>query len=173
MDKIIIRHVKKEPPRISVPEFNITKLFLDAFEVDCESDYTLMYKYIPLSCGDRLLGYSEFYNQLSNIPSTQMVFRPLKNEKHTNIIIDMFDDLNIIEFNNMEIKEYIKNGKKKYSGCLKNGNDVIDETFIKMAPTIPILKLSIIASVLFDIYDYDSFYENLMEFIKFKKYKKY
>ena len=32
-----------------------------------------------------------------HIPKNLMIFRPLKNEKHSNILIDMFDELNIIE----------------------------------------------------------------------------
>ena len=152
--------------KINKYEFNITSLFIYSFDIEYEKDYTLTRMYLPLKCGEKFLAYSESYDSLKNIPKHLMIFRPLKNEKHANMIIDMFDDLNIIESNNLEIKEFLgKKGKKKYSGYLRNGNTIIEESIIKSAPSIPILKISIIAKLLFDDTEYEQFYNNLKGFL--------
>ena len=163
--KIKLTRIPPKIFKVSENEFNITRMFLDAFDIDCENDYSLTYNYLSLTCGDKLLAYTERYNQLKNIPTNMMIFRPLKNEKHANTIIDMFDDLNLIESDNIEIREFSKNGKKKYSGYLKHGNKIIEESIIKSSPTIPILKTSVIAKTLFDEETYDEYRHNLYGFL--------
>ena len=166
MDGLIkITRIPQQKNKISESEFNITTLFIENFDIDYESDFSLSYGLLPLSCGDRLLGYCELYQNLPSIPHDLMVFRPLKNEKHSNLIIDMFEELNIIESDNMEIREFTKNGKKRYSGCLKLGNQIIEESYIKSAPSIPILKVSIIAQLLLDDDDYNIFRQNLKSYL--------
>lgn len=151
--------------KINEFEFNITKLLINALGIEFESGFLLSFDDAPIICGDRYIAYTEYYKFLNRIPKDLAIFRPIRNEKHANIIIDMFDDLDIIESDNIEVTEFMKGTKKKYSGYLKCGNKKIDESFVKSAPSIPILKVSIIAKMLFDDYEYKQYKENLMKFL--------
>lgn len=146
-------------------EFNITKLLIDALGIEYESGYLLSFDDAPIICGDRYIAYTEQYKFLDRIPRDLAIFRPIRNEKHANIIIDMFDELNLIDSDNMEVTEFMKGNKKKYSGYLKCGNKMIEESFVKSAPSIPILKVSIIANILFDDDEYQEYKDNLVNFL--------
>lgn len=154
-------------------EFNITKLLIDALGIDYESDYLISFDDAPIICGDKYLAFTEHYKHINRIPKDLAIFRPIRNEKHANIIIDMFDELDLIEADNIEVTEFMKGNKKKFSGYLKNGNEIIEESFVKSAPSIPILKISIIAKILFDDNDYDEYIKNLTSYLNRKKRGKY
>lgn len=164
-DLIKLTRIPPKKPKISISEFNITTLFINEFELDYESDFSLSYKYLPLTCGDRTLGYAEKYEMIDLVPKEFSLFRPLKNDKHANLIIEMFDDLNLIRSDNLEIKEFMKNGRKKYSGYLLNGTKVLKRSIVKIAPSIPILKVSIIASIMLDHETYEYYYKNLINYL--------
>lgn len=152
--------------KISQQEFNITKLLIDALGIEFDTGYMLSFDDAPIICGDRYLAYTEHYKFLEKIPKDMAIFRPIKNEKHANIIIDMFDELNIIDSDTMEVTEVTKpNGKKKFSGYLKCGGRIIEESKVKSAPSITILKISIIAKLLFDDNVYDEYMKNLTEYL--------
>ena len=168
-DNRIIMHRLKSRNKISKSEFIITNLFINYLELELDSDYTLSFMLLPLICNDKQLGYTENYMFIKNIPSSLALFRPIKNEKHANLIIDMFDDLNIIDFDSLEIKEFMKNDKKKYSGYLKKNNIIVEGSEVPSAPSIPILKLSIVAQLLFDSDDYMTYYDNLIQYLKKKR----
>lgn len=166
MKKLIkLTRIHTKPFEINQYEFNITKLLIDTLGIEYESDYLISFDNVPIVCGDKYLAYTEQYNYLRKIPKELAIFRPIKNEKHANIVIDMFDELNIIDSDSMEVKEFIKGNKKKFSGYLKSGNKIIEESFVKSAPTIPILKVSIIANVLFDDDEYHEFRSNLSSYL--------
>lgn len=159
--------------KIDESEFNITKLLIDALGVDYESNYLISFDDAPIICGDKYLAFTEQYKYIDRIPKDLAIFRPIRNEKHANIIIDMFDELELIDADNIEVTEFIKGNKKKFSGYLKNGNEMIEESFVKSAPSIPILKISIIAKILFDDDEYNSYIKNLTTFLNRKKGRKY
>lgn len=164
----LILHRYRSRNKITKSEFIITNLFINYLELELDSDYTLSFMLLPLICNDKQLGYTENYMFIRNIPSSLALFRPLKNEKHANLIIDMFDDLNIIDFDSLEIKEFTKNDKKKYSGYLKKNNSIIEGSEVPSAPSVSILKLSIVAQLLFDSDDYMIYYNNLIKYLKRK-----
>ena len=151
--------------KINKYEFNITKLLINALGIEYEPNYLISFDDSLIVCGDRYIAFTEQYKYLNNIPKDLTIFRPIKNEKHANIIIDMFDELNIIDSDNMEVTEFIKGNKKKYSGYLRKGNTKIEESFVKSAPSIPILKVSIIANILFDEDEYNEYRENLSKYL--------
>ena len=99
---------KRRSPRfkISEYEFNITKLILDAFDIDIESDFQLTYNYNPIMISGQPVYYTDQYAALPGISKDLNIFRPLKNDKHANILIDMFEELDIIEIDNLTILEY-------------------------------------------------------------------
>lgn len=151
--------------KINEYEYNITKLLINSLGIEYEPNYLLSFEDAPIICGDRYVAFTEHYKFINRIPKNLAIFRPIKNEKHANIIIDMFDELNIIDADNIEVTEFMKGNKKKFSGYLKCGNKKIEESFVKSAPSIPILKISIIAKILFDEYEYKEYKENLMKYL--------
>lgn len=158
-------------PKITEYEFNISKLFLDYFEIDVESDYSLSYNYKQLYFKGKPMAYAERYIDIPYIPKTMSIFRPLKNELHSNLIIELFEESECNRtYPYMEIKEFIKDGHKKFSGFLKVKNDIIRRSIVKSAPSIPILKTSIIANTIFNYDDLSEYRYNIKEYINsFKK----
>lgn len=152
--------------KVNPNEFNITNLFIDCLELECGDDFIIYDGLRPLICGEKYLCYTDTYWALKYIPLEDAIFRPLKYEKHANIIIDMFDRLDIIDMDSLEVEEKIINGKKKYCGYMKKNGKIVNGSYVKHAPTIPILKCSVIAKMLFDDCDYDIFKSNLMGYLK-------
>ena len=167
MKKLIkLTRIHSKPFEVREYEFNITKLLINALGIEYDSNYLISFNDMPILCGDRYLAFTEQYKYLRKIPKDLSIFRPIKNEKHANIVIDMFDELNIIDSDSVEIVEFMKNNKKKYSGYLKHGNKIIDESIVKSAPSVPILKISIIANVLFDDDEYTKYRDNLSNYLR-------
>lgn len=171
-------HVTRIIPKknkISEIEFNMTKQFIQLLEMYCDNDYTIHNDNelcdAPLSCKTKLLGFCERYESLSNIPKDMVIFRPFKNEKHANIIIELFEDLNYIEFDSLEINDYEKDGRLKYSGWLVKDGKIIDGSYIKTAPSLPILKMSILASLLMEPDEHKQYINNLMLFLRKGEYR--
>ena len=156
---------RKKQNKVSKSEFEITKLFLDYFESEYESDYSVTIDNSIIWCGDKVIAFPEHYSYInSDIPKDMALFRPLKNERHSNILIDMFEDLAMnVPMNSIEINEFINdNGKKRYNGHMTVYHKVVKESVIRSSPSIPILKTSIIAKVLFSKEDY-SLYKTLLK----------
>lgn len=152
--------------KICYNEFIITNLFIQCLDLECFDNFIIHKDFIPISCGEKYVCYSDIYHMLKYIPQEYQTFRPLKHEKHANIIIDMFERLDIIDMDSVEIMEVNIDGKKKYSGYMQRNGKMIKNSYVKQAPTIPILKCSIVANMLFDKYDYAIFRENLSEYFK-------
>lgn len=162
-----IRIAREYPSiKISPNEFIITNLFINNLDLECFDNFIIHKDFIPLMCGEKYLCYSDIYHMLKYIPQSEAIFRPLKHEKHANIIIDMFDALDLIDMDGLEVEERIIDNKKKYCGYIKKNGKIIKKSYVHHAPTIPIVKCSVIANVLFDKYDYDIFKSNLMEYFR-------
>ncbi len=158
-----------KPFKVNKYEFNITTMLIQNLDIEYESDYTISYDNTTIECCDRFLGYSENYYALQDIPPEIAIFRPIKNEKHANIIIDMLEYSGFIDFTYLEVRESIINNKKKFSGWLTKNHEIIDGTYVKSAPSVPILKTSIAAKILFDDIDMSKYMENLINFLNVNK----
>lgn len=168
---IPITRIQKNKNKISKNEFNITKMLLDSLDVEFESDYSMTKDYSPLLCGDRILSYTEFYNNIDSIPKENVIFRPLKNERHSNILIEMFEEsIENISMDKIEITEYLnKHGKKRYSGYIISHGHILKDSKITSAPSIPILKTSIVARTLLNKNDYEEYTKYLRKFLTDQK----
>lgn len=161
----IVISSRKNKYKISETEFTLTKLLLDNLYVDVESNYELSFNYVTLSYNTVPLHFAETYNSLMNMPSNKTVFRPLKNDKHANILIDMFEQLNIIKTDSLTILESVdENDVKTYKGYFTYNGKKVDKSYTYNAPTTPVLKCFMIAKLILDSYDYDIFISNLIEF---------
>lgn len=153
---------------ISRSEFEITKMLLDVLDADIEYDNSIIYQYAPITMNDRIFVYAERYFDLDKVSKMEntILFRPLKSDKHANILIRMFEDLDLIDFDSLEIIENVlDNGRIKYSGYLKKGDKIIQGSYIKTAPSISILKVSIIANLLMNSEEYNKYYKYLLEYL--------
>lgn len=150
--------------KVSEYEFILTKLLLDNLYVDFEPDYELSFNCNPLSYNGSLLHFAERYLSLMNIPNDETIFRPLKSDKHANVLIDMFEQLELIETDGLTIMEYEENGNKLYKGYFTNNCKKIDKSYTYNAQSIPILKSFMVAKLLLDSDDYNIFINNLMQF---------
>lgn len=167
---IYIAPRKKFKFKITETEFILTKLLLDNLYVDFEPEYKLSFNCNIVSYNGTPLHYSERYASLSNIPNDLTIFRPLKNDKHANVLIDMFEQSNIIETTSLVIKETginlssMTRDEKTYEGYFTNNGHTINKSFTYNAPTIPILKSFIIGKMILNKEDYNIFISNLMEY---------
>ena len=159
--------------KIPKSEFKITSQLLYCFDAEIDEGYNIIVNYIPLTCGDKELAYSEHYSSLNTeIPKNKMIFRPIKNERHSNILIEMFEQSLIdISIERLEIEEYVnKNGKKRYSGyfvCKNNYNkdSIMTNTEVKGLPSIAALKTAIVAKAMLDENDFYDFMTLLKELV--------
>ena len=137
-------------------EFQITKKLLDTLDIEYETDLTISKDCAPIFCGDRELTFPEYYSYIDTIPKEKLIFRPLKNERHSNILIEMFEESELmIPFDRIEIREFEnENGKKRFSGYAVKGSQKIKKSSVKSSPSIPILKCTIIAKLMYDKKDY-------------------
>lgn len=158
---IIIKSRRKFKFKISEIEFKLTKLLLDNLDIDYESDYTLSFNYLPIIYNNSPLCFAERYISLLNIPNNKVIFRPIKNDKHANILIDMFDRLGIINSDNLII---LSDGDNAYKGYFTYNGKKIEKSYTYNAPTIPILKSFMVAKLLLDSDDYNIFLNNLLEY---------
>lgn len=158
------RNTQKKPTYISEYEFKITKMLLDALCIDCESDYTITYNSCPLWSGSKLIGYTERYSSIPDVPKELSLFRPLRFEKHANILIDMFTDSEEIPVDALEIQEYIENDRKFYKGYFVYKGTPIENGTIEKARTPSVLKTSVVAKLLLDDMEYLEFTELLKKY---------
>lgn len=163
---------RKKSNRIPKSEFRLTSQLLYVFDTEIDDDYSILKDYVPLTCGDKELAYSEHYPSLSTeIPKNKVIFRPIKNERHSNILIEMFEELNESLVERLEVEEYLnKNGKKRYSGYFvcKNNNrkdSKLYDTEVKGLPSISALKTAIVAKAMLSDDEYDEFIETLKELV--------
>lgn len=169
MPLIRITRIKK-PNAYSKEEFSLTKKLLDALDVEYESDLTISKNCLPILCGDRELTFPEHYVYMDSIQKDKLIFRPLKNERHANIIIDMFEESSKIDFDRIEIREFLNdNDKKRYSGYAIKGSEKVKKSTVKSSPSIPILKCTIIAKLIFDKKQYLEFRDMLAMFLYTQK----
>lgn len=159
---------RRKPNKVSKAEFQITKLVLDYFDTEYEEDFSINVDESPLWCGEKLVAFPEHYSYInSEIPKDMVLFRPLKNERHSNILIDMFEDVAMnMPMDSLEINEFLNdNGKKRFTGYMIVGRKKVKESVIKSSPSIPILKTSIIAKLLFSRDDYETYKTLLKDFL--------
>lgn len=169
---IVIASRRKNRFKISETEFILTKLLLDNLYVDVESNYELSFNCITLSYNGTPLHFAETYNSLMNIPNSKVIFRPLKNDKHANILIDMFEQLDIIKTNSLTILESVDQDEiRSYKGYFTYNGKKIDKSYTYNAPTTAVLKSFMIAKLILDSYDYEIFLSNLIEFNKYNRNK--
>ena len=165
---INIKPRKKYKFKVSESEFIMTKLLLENLYVDFEDDYQLSFNYGLISYNNSLLHFPERYNSFANIPNNCTLFRPLKNDKHANILIDMFEQLNIIDTDSLTILENINDKNiKTYQGYFTYKGKKVDKSYTYNAPTIAVLKSFMIAKLILDTDDYDTFMSNLMVFNRY------
>ena len=165
---IKMTRIRRRKSKISEAEFELTSQFLHMLDLDVDSDFTIYSDlYLdPLMCGSKYLGFAERFSSISKIPKELAIFRPFRNEKHANIIIELFEEFNYIDFDTLEINDYEKDGKIKYSGWLTKDGQVVEGSYIKTSPSAAILKMSIIAALMMDADEHKQYMENLMTFLK-------
>lgn len=159
---------KRKNNKITKNEFDITKMILDAFNCEYESDYSITIENAPLLYSDRVIAFPEHYSYInSDLNKDMILFRPLKNERHSNILIDMFEDYFMSEpMDSLEINEFLNDkNKKRYTGHIIVNGKLLKRSYIKSSPTIPVLKTSIIAKLLFNKDDYYKYKDKLNSFL--------
>ena len=161
---------KKKNNRYPESEFNVTKYLLDGFGIDYESDLSISLNLIAIYCGDRNLYFPEHYSYVNNIISdNNIIFRPLKNERHSNILIDMFEELDSNAYQ-LEITEFLnKNNKKRYKGYFICDGNIVKNSIIKSSPSIPILKTSIVAKMVLNDNEFNKYIELLKIYLAEQK----
>lgn len=171
--ELIHIHRKRNKNKIDKNEFNISKMLLDYFEADYGDDFEITYNYSPIYCGEKILAYTEHFSDINSdlIPKDKSIFRPLINERHANILIEMFEELGLNDLYCINIEEFInKNGKKKYRGYFVDSKDnIIKSTYIKSSSTIPILKTSMVAKAIFNDNDFYLYRSYLKDFLYHEK----
>lgn len=164
---MLIKLTRIRKPKFSKNEFQITKMLLDALYVEYESDFSITIDSAPIYCGEKELNFPEHYSYINDFSKDRLIFRPLKNERHANILIEMFEESEInVNFDRIEINEYLNdNNKKRFKGYMIYKNDEVPNTNIKGSPSIAILKSTIIAKVLLSKKEYNKFKELLTAYL--------
>lgn len=170
---VLLHRIRDEKDRINIYEYNISKMFIYYLELDIEMNGLLTKYSAFIQCGDKLLSYHEKLKSVNNLfgDNSISIFRPLKLEKHTNLIIDMFDELYAIDFESLDIYESTNpnTGKRYYYGGLSRRGLSIEKSFVNSAPSIPILKSCVIVNMVFNDDDKAEFYTNLNNFLRNNK----
>lgn len=168
---IKLTRIKENPNAFIKSEFIIVKKILDFLEIDYESDFSITKNCVPVYYGDREICFPEHFSYTSLIPKEKILFRPLRNERHSNILIEMFEESEFnIDHDRLEINEFINNkGKKRFTGWLVSHGETIKNSIIKSSPSIPILKTSIVAKLLFNDCEYDVFKNMLSSYLSEQK----
>ena len=164
---MLIKLTRIRKPKFSKYEFQITKMLLDALYVEYESDFSITIDSAPIYCGEKELSFSEHYSYINDFSKDKLIFRPLKNERHANILIEMFEESDMsINFDRIEINEYLNdNNKRRFKGYMIHKNDQIPNTNVKGSPSIAILKSTIIAKILLSKKEYSDFKELLTNYL--------
>lgn len=157
--------------KITEPEFIMTSLLLSNLYVDVECDSTLTF--YPDDYGHQvtfkndILAFSDTYTGLADISDDKVIFRPLKYDKYANIIISMFEELNIIDTDMLNIiNENPKSPKSTFKGFFTYKGQTINRSFSYNAPNIPVLKCLIIAKLILDENDYNTYIQNHHEYVR-------
>ena len=168
---MLIKLTRIRKPKFSKYEFQITKMLLDSLYVEYESDFSITIDSAPIYCGEKEFSFPEHYSYINDFSKDKLIFRPLKNERHANILIEMFEESEInLNFDRIEINEYLNdNNKKRFKGCMIYKNDPIPNTNVKGSPSIAILKSTIIAKILLSKKQYSDFKELLTNYLMEQK----
>jgi len=159
---------------MSKNEFDITNKLLNYLGVEFESDSTITLEYVQITCGNHILSFPEKYNTLETMGREHHLFRPLKSEKHANMLIDMFEESYPSNIDALEISEKPATSKKQlyelgpilYSGFLISKSMKIGASEILDIPSIPALKCAIVAKMLLPDYEHEIFNTKLSDFLK-------
>lgn len=168
---MLIKLTRIRKPKFSKYEFLMTKMLLDALYVEYESDFSITIDSAPIYCGEKEFSFPEHYSYINDFSKDRLIFRPLKNERHSNILIEMFEESDMsINFDKIEINEYLNNNnKRRFKGYMIYKNDPIPNTDIKGSPSIAILKCTIIAKILLSKNEYIKFKELLSNYLNEQK----
>ena len=166
----------KNTQKMTKTEFIITKAILDALDAEYDSDHSILLESSYYYCGDKVIALPEHYTYVNDeLDKDLILFRPLRNERHSNILIDMFEELKMsVPMDRLEINEYLnKNDKVRYSGYIIVNGNKMPNSYVKGSPSIPILKTSIIAQVLFkegySNYSYEDFSNLITQYLNEQK----
>ena len=164
---MLVKLTRIRKPKFSKNEFLITKMLLDALYVEYESDFSITIDSAPIYCGEKELNFPEHYSYINDFSKDRLIFRPLKNERHANILIEMFEESEMnLNFDRIEINEYLNdNNKKRFKGYMIHKNEAIPNTNVKGSPSIAILKSTIIAKVLLSKKEYSKYKELLTSYL--------
>ena len=168
---MLIKLTRIRKQKFSKYEFLITKMLLDSLYVEYESDFSITIDSAPIYCGEKEFSFPEHYSYINDFSKDRLIFRPLKNERHANILIEMFEESEMsLNFDRIEINEYLNdNNKKRFKGHMIYKNDQIPNTNVKGSPSIAILKSTIIAKVLLSKQEYTKFKELLTGYLMEQK----
>lgn len=165
---MLVKLTRIRKNKFPINEFKITKMLLDALYVEYESDFTISQDSAPIYCGDKEISFPEHYAYINDFTKDQLIFRPLKNERHANILIEMFEESDMnVDFNRIEVNEYLnEKNKRRYKGSMIGINDKsISGTEISGCYSIPILKTSIIAKMVLSKKEYKEFRDLIIKYI--------
>ena len=153
--------------KVSELEFDITTTLIEAMDIEYEDNYTLEFQYWPISYGGYPIHYAENYEALVTLPRTYPIFRPFKTDKHANVLIDMFEGMELIEFDNLTTMEYIdKYGNKSFKGYFTLRNKALKNTYTYGAPSPAILKCMMVGKLILGADEYREFMQKVSLYSK-------
>lgn len=164
---MLVKLTRIRKPKFSKNEFLMTKMLLDALYVEYESDFSISINSAPVYCGEKEFSFPEHYSYINDFSKDRLIFRPFKNERHSNILIEMFEESDMsINFDRIEINEYLNhNNKRRFKGYVIYKNNELPNTNVKGSPSIAILKCTIIAKLLLNKKDYITFKDLLSNYL--------
>ena len=168
---MLIKLTRIKKPKFSKNEFLMTKMLLDSLYVEYEPDFSITIDSAPIYCGEKEFNFPEHYSYINDFSKDRLIFRPLKNERHANILIEMFEESEMsLNFDRIEINEYLNdNNKRRFKGYMIYKNEQIPNTNVKGSPSIAILKSTIIAKALLSKKEYIKFKELLTNYLMEQK----
>ena len=141
-------------------EYNMTSMLINALDIEYERDMRLSYNYIIMYLGQRDLLFPRQYVDLDKIPKGSLIFRPFKNERHANLLVDIFDEEYDLT-DSLTIEEEERNDRKLYSGYFTKDGVKINKSYVYKCPSPAFLKSYMVAKMVLDKNEYIDFSTNL------------
>jgi hypothetical protein len=153
---------KKKHKKMTKLEYDITKSIIDILDIDTDSDYSLFFGVSYLEAKKKQLAFPSQYISVNRLTQEQALFRPLKVEKHANLVIEMFEALTDMHTDHYEVSDddginrgfFVANGKK------------LKDTEVFNLDTSSLLKTSSVMKIMMDNDDFKEYISKVVYFMK-------
>jgi hypothetical protein len=151
--------------RMHREEYEAVRQLLNSLDVEFEDDYTLSHNYRQICQNNQPLYFPDNYGCLPFLEKGQTLFRPLQSERHSNIIIDMFEDLFPKEIDCFEI-QITGDDTLSYTGYFTSDGTKLEDSEVIGMSSIQSLKCACVAKMIMTESEFEEFMEKLQKTVR-------